>query len=204
VKTEPSHKQDKHALRRTIRRARTALSPDERQFKDRLINRAILQYIHDHRVKAIGAYCAFDGEPSLEHALQGALAGGCRVALPVIIGQAGKSAIEFRLWEQDTPMQANCYGIAEPRGTQSLRATDLDLLLLPLVGWDTTGRRLGMGAGFYDRYLQPWAASPRPVRAGVAYDLQQQESLPDDPWDVPLHLAFSESGMTSFHTEEKE
>jgi 5-formyltetrahydrofolate cyclo-ligase len=71
---------------------------------------------------------------------------------------------------------------------------DIDLLLMPLVGWDESGTRLGMGAGFYDRALAPLCQSDAPVRAGVAYQLQKIPDLPNEPWDIRLHMLLSETG----------
>jgi len=71
---------------------------------------------------------------------------------------------------------------------------DIDLILIPLVGWDETGGRLGMGAGFYDRVLQPFAQSDTPIRAGVAYQLQKVRAVPVEPWDIRLHMVLSETG----------
>ena len=55
-----------------------------------------------------------------------------------------------------------------------------------------------MGAGFYDRALQPFAQSDAPLRMGVAYQLQWVAELPLDPWDIRLHALVSESGWIHF------
>jgi 5-formyltetrahydrofolate cyclo-ligase len=64
-----------------------------------------------------------------------------------------------------------------------------------LVGWNTDGNRLGMGASFYDRLFQPFAELPRPVRLGVGYQMQQADSIPKDPWDIRLHCILTENGL---------
>ncbi len=91
-------------------------------------------------------------------------------------------------------LATNRYGIAEPDGTQDVQPADIDLVLVPLVGWDRAGGRLGMGAGFYDRLFQPFAGLEKPLRIGVAYDLQQLPGVPRDPWDIPLHGVLTENG----------
>jgi 5-formyltetrahydrofolate cyclo-ligase len=100
----------------------------------------------------------------------------------------------FQQWSPETRMKTNCYGIPEPDEAPEIQLSDIDLILIPLVGWDETGGRLGMGAGFYDRALQPFTQTDAPIRAGVAYQLQKVASVPDEPWDVRLHMVLSETG----------
>ena len=102
--------------------------------------------------------------------------------------------MKFQQWSPGTQMVTNRYGILEPSETPDIQMVEIDLMLIPLVGWDSSGGRLGMGAGYYDRALQPFAQSPSPVRAGVAYQLQQAPNLPTEPWDIRLHGILSESG----------
>ena len=91
-------------------------------------------------------------------------------------------------------MKKSRFGIPEPCGNPEILKCDIDLLLMPLVGWDESGSRLGMGAGFYDRALQSFSHSDVPIRAGVAYQLQKVPDVPDEPWDIRLHMLLSETG----------
>jgi len=100
----------------------------------------------------------------------------------------------MKAWSPDMKLVANRYGIAEPCGTEDVRTGDIDLVLVPLVGWDRAGGRLGMGAGFYDRLFRPYAKLEKPLRIGVAYDLQGLPGVPRDPWDIPLHGLLTENG----------
>ena len=91
-------------------------------------------------------------------------------------------------------MKKNRYGIPEPYRSPEILLFNIDLLLLPLVGWDESGSRLGMGAGFYDRTLAPLSQSEVPIRTGVAYQLQKVPDVPYEPWDIRLHMLLSETG----------
>ena len=69
-----------------------------------------------------------------------------------------------------------------------------DMLIMPLVGYDLQGNRLGLGSGYYDRYLEPLRDSPAPLRVGVAYSLQEVAPLKPDSWDISLHALVNELG----------
>jgi 5-formyltetrahydrofolate cyclo-ligase len=103
--------------------------------------------------------------------------------------------------EAGTPLRGNAFGIAEPahgaRGRLPVR--HLDTILVPLVGFDAQGHRLGMGAGYYDRALRPRRDRAQPFRrprlVGVAYSVQQVARLDPAPWDVALDLVVTERGV---------
>ena len=90
----------------------------------------------------------------------------------------------------DTPMKLNQYGIPEPdfRKNHRLPAARLDMALMPFVGFDRSGARLGMGGGFYDRTFAFKQQSPkgRPYLVVLAHACQEVESLNSANWDIPL------------------
>ena len=101
-------------------------------------------------------------------------------------------------------LRGNVFGIAEPahgsRGRIALRR--LDTVLVPLVGFDAHGHRLGMGAGFYDRALRSRLDRSQPFRRprliGIAYAIQQVDRLEPARWDVALDLVVTERGVLRF------
>jgi 5-formyltetrahydrofolate cyclo-ligase len=117
--------------------------------------------------------------------------------LPVIRQSPSGPSLVFRQWSGATEMEKSRFGIPEPCRSPEIPLSDIDLLLMPLVGWDESGNRLGMGAGFYDRALAPLSQSDSPIRAGVAYQLQKVPVMPLDPWDIRLHMLLSETGWFS-------
>ena len=95
------------------------------------------------------------------------------------------------------------FGIPEPVvGVKELvRARRLDLVLLPLVGFDHKGNRLGMGAGFYDRtlaFLRDRVHWKKPHAVGLAYDFQRVDGFDVDPWDIPLTAVVTDKDIYSF------
>lgn len=90
----------------------------------------------------------------------------------------------LNLGKKETLMTPNLYGIPEPITGTLIAPEKLNLLLIPLVAFDTEKYRLGMGKGYYDRYLQQ---TPNTVyRLGLAYDFQQIDALPHPAWEQPL------------------
>jgi 5-formyltetrahydrofolate cyclo-ligase len=98
-----------------------------------------------------------------------------------------------------TPLRRNRHGISEPCGKPpEINPTQLDVILLPLLGYDGEGHRLGMGGGYYDRLLEHPRCFRRPLRIGYAYALQQVPRIPHEPWDQKLDGVITERGMTWF------
>ena len=82
-----------------------------------------------------------------------------------------------------------------------MNARRLDVMLLPLVGFDSEGRRLGMGGGYYDAtlaYLRSRRRWRKPLLVGVAYACQQLKEVPAEPWDVRLDMILTEKGLIRF------
>jgi 5-formyltetrahydrofolate cyclo-ligase len=192
--TETSQKNLKSRLRKELRQRRASIGAVQRNRWDELINQNLEAYANQALPRTVAAYMAFDGEPDLLPALNRLMRKGVKLALPVIQDAPGKAIITMREWLPEQELANNRYGIAEPAGTADIRITDIDLVLIPLVGWDRAGGRLGMGASFYDRLFQPFAGSDKPLRIGVGYELQCVPSVPREPWDIQLHGLLTENG----------
>ena len=138
----------------------------------------------------IAFYLPNDSELSLQIALQYSLSQNKNCYLPVICSTANPT-MRFARFDNRTKLTKNRFGIPEPIVTRRryLSAALLDLVLMPLVAFDASGNRLGMGGGFYDKtfsFLKRRKSWKRPKLIGVAYDFQQIDDLPGDAWDVPL------------------
>jgi 5-formyltetrahydrofolate cyclo-ligase len=104
----------------------------------------------------------------------------------------------MRFVELTGRQRPNRLGIAEPEGSRMIGARWLDVVFLPLVGFDARGVRLGMGGGFYDRAFafRRWrTAWHAPRLVGVAYAFQQVESLTAAAHDVRLDAVVTEERM---------
>jgi 5-formyltetrahydrofolate cyclo-ligase len=190
---------DKTDLRRRLKAARNAISRPARQRAARAALRHALRHGLLLRAQRIAFYLPQGGEFDVQPMLRQALRMGSACYLP-ILAKRGR-VMRFGRIATATGMRKNRYGIPEPVDARALRARQLDLLLMPLVGFDDRGYRLGMGGGFYDatlsfmRHRRLWR---KPRLVGVAYACQGVEALPHDPWDMPLDAVLTETGLLRF------
>ena len=186
----------KGAQRRELIRRRLDLQPAERHLADAAITRAVRQLVAERDSRTIAAFVPHRGEPDLWPALERLDAEGRIILLPVV----RELDMHFRRWTPTTGMEDNRFGIPEPVASEEYAPAQLDLALVPLVGFDDHGARLGMGAGFYDRAFsfRLGQAQGTPRLVGVAYAVQHVETLKVDDWDVPLDGVITERGLRWF------
>jgi 5-formyltetrahydrofolate cyclo-ligase len=87
----------------------------------------------------------------------------------------------------------NRFGIDEPSAEADIQSA-FDAMLVPLLGVDSQGHRLGHGGGFYDRYLSDYRTlhGALPTLIGLAWEVQLLDALAPDPWDIPLNAVLTE------------
>jgi len=163
----------------------------------------------DHALKLrcgqrIGIYAATAEELDTSSLIALAQRRGCHVYLPTIDRRSRVRAMRFVQLASGTAARAlrrNRFGITEPEGPQLASARLLDVVFLPLVGFDRHGIRLGMGGGYYDRAFafrrlrSVWHA---PLLVGIGYALQEVERIVPAAHDVPLDLVITERGVRRF------
>ncbi|QJR79991.1 5-formyltetrahydrofolate cyclo-ligase [Alteromonas pelagimontana] len=179
---------DRMALRRQFRQARRALSQNQQAQAAQQICQQVQSMPELAQAKRIAAYLANDGEVSLAPTLAACWQRDIATSLPVL-HPVTKTHLLMLDYHLHTSMTRNRFNIAEPQlACQAIRLlSEHTLIFMPLVGFDEQGNRLGMGGGFYDRTLANLKNyAQQPLLFGVAHDCQQAESLPIQPWDVPL------------------
>ncbi len=186
----------KKALRQQVLETRAALHPSEKRRADRQMATHLLRLLQERDCVDLAGFHPFRGEPDLRPALEVLSEAGRRIWMPIVEG----SSMRFRRWTPNTPMQPNRYGIPEPTEGPFREPERLEIVLTPLVAYSSSGMRLGMGAGFYDRAFEFLRTDPEagPWLVGTAYTCQQLDSLPADPWDVPLAAVLTERGLQVF------
>lgn len=115
----------------------------------------------------------------------------------IAIAAAGEPEwLEFAPWRSGDPVTLNRFGIPEPEAGGLAAASALDVVLVPLLGFDRRGHRLGSGGGFYDRSFGFRQSQPAPpLLIGVAFACQELEAIEPEPWDVDLDWVVTEGGV---------
>lgn len=103
----------------------------------------------------------------------------------------------FSKYTPETQLTLNRYNISEPKNSVEILPEKLDLVILPLVGFDGSGYRLGMGGGYYDRTFA--TISERPFLLGLGFEAQHLPELPHDDWDVRLNAVLTEKQVYFFN-----
>lgn len=115
------------------------------------------------------------------------------VGVPVIQGQA--QPLKFSRWQPEGPMREGPFGAYVPEVDDYFEP---EILIVPLVAFDTKGGRLGYGGGFYDRTLELLRAKRPTLAIGFAFDAQEAEDLPLEGTDQPLDMMVTESRILQF------
>jgi len=189
------------ALRRSLRTQRRALSAVEQRRHAASLARLLGKHILFLRARRLAAYRATDGELDPGPLLRLAQARHKQCHLPVLRPHP-KPKLWFVRYRPGDPLVPNHYGIPEPslRNGKIHLPWALDLLLLPLVGFDADCNRLGMGGGYYDQtlaYLSARGHWRRPLLVGLAHECQKVEHLEARPWDVQLDMIVTEERIYS-------
>lgn len=187
------HAERRRAMRRELRERRAALCPMEQAdvsgaVATRLAGTAALE-----RAQVVGGYRAIRGEVGLDAALTHLHEGGAIVTVPRVRGDR----MDFLPWTPTSETAAGSFGIDEPISGDPVLFSQHDVVLVPLVAFDETGRRLGQGGGFYDRAISD-ARAARPLLIGVAHAFQQVDSVPVEAWDMPLDAVITEERVHEF------
>jgi len=175
------------------------LSAADHAHRSRLAAKAVTRLPMFRAGKRIALYLAFDRETDTAALIAAARRRGIRVYVPVIVDRRNS---RIRFYPLDGKTRRGVFGISVPVGTgRPVSPRWLDLIVIPLVGVDTEGRRLGMGGGFYDRALEfrrrrnRW---PGPHLTGLAFDCQRTGSQFAESWDVKLDSLATESGLQHY------
>lgn len=194
------HSSDKNSLRKSLRSARRSLSV---QYRQQAVGRALRHLLNKGvllKGRRWGFYLPlgeeFDALPLVNQALNM----GKHCYLPVTANRVAQP-LKFAELDGKHGLTHNRYGIVEPHSRRLLNARWLDVLIMPLVGFDKHGQRLGMGGGYYDAtlaYLNTRKRWRRPYLIGLAFECQRAAEIPAERWDVRLDAVLTENGLMRF------
>jgi 5-formyltetrahydrofolate cyclo-ligase len=133
----------------------------------------------------VAAYIPVGSEADPRSLLQQAHEAGCNTALPYVTSHA--APMQFLRWSPGSALHAGPFGLQQP--DSAAEPCEPEVILVPLVAFDSRLMRLGQGAGHYDRALSLLEDA---FSVGIAWSVQQAPSLPADPWDIPLNAILTE------------
>ena len=173
------------AQRQAILQQRKALTKEEVHALSQLVLARVLSHPYLQQPRLIASYLSCSGELdtiTLNEQLQNKQHQLC---LPVI-SPTERGIMDFHRYHSLAELKPNKFNIPEPLPSKEslVQPHELELVVVPLVGFTGSGARLGMGGGYYDRILKQ--ISPNCLKLGLAYDFQRDDSIECKAWDMPL------------------
>lgn len=182
----------RNTLRSEFSARRRNLDDHARQAANISISTHLADWAPLRSARVVAAYAASNAEVDVTQTIEYLWQNSVQVALPVV-GANGQMA--FFAYTVDSEVQINRFGITEPRNSLEIPPAELDVVLTPLLAYDKWGNRLGMGGGYYDRYLPATKAHI----LGVAFSCQYSAAeLPNEDWDVRCNAVATENGVLEF------
>lgn len=179
---------DKTQLRKELKSLRNRLSKEDVAAKSAAVCQSILKMPAYIAAKTVFAYLAFGNEVNIDAVIKAALQSGKTVCVPLITGPHEMQAAKLQSLDA---VQLGTYGIRAPQdNAPRICPQQIDLVLVPGLGFDLKGCRMGMGAGFYDRFLPQ---CPKAVKTGITYDILLCRQIICDEHDVPVDYVVTES-----------
>ena len=182
-------------LRQSIRQQRRSLTRAEADHCAEQLAHRTARHALVLQSQRIATYLAADGEIDPYPLMQSLWDSGKTLYLPVL-APFSNGKLWFAKFNPTDILVFNRFGIPEPVRRRLIKPCALDLVLTPLVAFDSNGHRIGMGGGYYDRsfaFLRRRRYWRKPRLLGLAYELQKQASIEPNVWDIPLDAVSTET-----------
>jgi 5-formyltetrahydrofolate cyclo-ligase len=167
---------------------RDALPVAERRALDERVTQHILEAFPQIAGRTLGFYWPMKGEFDPRVLVLRLRERGSRTALPVVVRKA--APLEYREWWPGVETKPGVFDLPIPQGSPVLVP---EVVLMPPVGFDAAGYRLGYGGGYFDRTLA--SLSPQPLKIGVARELTRIATIHPQPYDIPMDFVVTEAGV---------
>lgn len=175
------------ARRAELLAAREAVDAGRRRAWNEAIRTRLLAAFPALARMTVGFYWPYRGEFDPRVAVLDLRRRGARAALPEVVARG--EPLRFRHWQPDAPIEKGVFGLPVPQ----TEVVVPEALLIPPIGFDAAGYRLGYGGGYFDRTLA--AAHPQPLKIAVAFELSRIPTIRPQPHDVPMDFVVTEAGV---------
>ena len=179
----------KNSIRQILRQRKEAMIPENRLEKSKRVCCHLMTLIQDG--ETVMVYTSKEKEVNTTPLITKLFENGNPVIVPIIV----KDDISLRLsYLRDfSVLVPSTFGVPEPIGNEILATGEnVDTIILPMLGFDRTGGRMGYGAGYYDRFL---AKNQKVRKIGIAFACQEYDNLPVDGNDIPMDYIITEEGI---------
>ena len=186
----------KEDVRKSLLIRRRSLSEKELKQVSYEINNGLINEIQKRDLKRILVYQSIDNEPSIKKTIELAWQKGIEVYIPKVVS---KEKIIINKLRRNSSYSENKFGIKESDDLDTVALNEIDLAVLPLVGIDIHGFRLGYGGGYYDRFFnQGSELSKKPFIIGTGYAFQILEVSFAEGHDLKYDSVITEKGVLKF------
>lgn len=171
---------DKNALRKEVRKRKSAYSKEELIVKSEPIIGLLKQHSKVIKAKTILLYHSLPDEVYTHNLIEELIQQGKKILLPVVVSD---TEMEVRAFHKETLMATSNYNISEPIGEKFTDYPAIDVIVVPGMGFDEQNNRLGRGKGYYDRFL---SLVPNAYKIGICFDFQKFKTIPNTPLDFKV------------------
>ena len=186
----------KNKLRKSLLKQGLALSEDFIKPSSTDIQNKFIEFLDSQTIKNILLYCPFKQEIKLDQVIKNINKKSIKIYLPKVLPQ---KKLSFNLYTSESDLIKNKYGILESNNLHCVQVHEIDLLVIPFLGVDRHGRRLGYGGGYYDRALENiQTLKSVPLIVGIGYEYQLLKEIFGENHDIKYDLVITESNIHSY------
>ena len=182
-------REQKESVRKILRQRKEAMLPEDRLRKSHRICRHIMEIIRSG--ETVMVFTSKEREVNTKPLIMALFNRGNKVVVPIIVKE--DCSLRLSYLRDFSALVPSTFGVPEPIGSEiPAAAQDIDTIILPMLGFDRKGGRIGYGAGYYDRFL---SKNPDLRKIGIAFACQEVDSLPVDENDIPMDAVITEDGI---------
>src|SRR5512145_533476 len=173
-------REQKESVRRILRQRKDAMLPEDRLEKSRRICRHLMAMIGNN--ETVMVFTSKEKEVNTKPLIMALFRQGNPVVVPIIVKE--DCSLRLSYLRDFSALVPSTFGVPEPIGSEiPALGNDIDTIILPMLGFDRAGGRIGYGAGYYDRFL---SKNPNLRKIGIAYGCQEVENIPVDENDIRM------------------